>query len=162
MYLHASNIVFSMSMWLSCSYFSALSFNDAGTIILLPFMVISSIILISTLNYQYGCSSLVPKLLLMTSCRVHILTECLGVHHLGLSLLFLLWSSSQVCKCMTLLHWGLAHTWYFLSLFFHGCVGIVNLQWIDVVQACTELFCCIDGFIIVFFAACVTGLQHLS
>ena len=44
---YTSNLVFSMPMWLWCSCFSAFSLDDAGTIILLPFMAILSIIAIS-------------------------------------------------------------------------------------------------------------------
>ena len=48
---------FSMAMWFMCSCFSALFCSHAGTIILLPSMVILSAVVVSSLNDQYGCSS---------------------------------------------------------------------------------------------------------
>ena len=55
-----SSLVFFMAMWFMCSWFSALFYNDTGTISL-PFIVISSVIAISSMNDQNGWSSLCPS-----------------------------------------------------------------------------------------------------
>ena len=47
---HASSVVFSMPMCFRCSYFSAFSYNVAGTVILPPVLVVLSVIAISFLN----------------------------------------------------------------------------------------------------------------
>ena len=56
-YLHASSLVFSMSMWFRCSCFSALSCSTAGIIIPLPSLQCHVMTAISSLNDHYGCLS---------------------------------------------------------------------------------------------------------
>ena len=51
----ASRCAFPMPIWLRYSWFSALFCCDAGTIILLPVMVIPSMITNYSLNEHYGC-----------------------------------------------------------------------------------------------------------
>ena len=137
--------------------------NDAGTIILLLFMVIPLKIVISSLNDQYGYSSFCTSALLMASQEVHALVKCLGVPHLGLLLLPLLLSWSLVCLYMTSLHqWLCTYLVFLHPCLSHSCVWIANLQWIVVTQACTVFLCCFYGFEIVLFWACAIGLQNFS
>ena len=43
-----------------------------------------------------------------------------------------------------------------------SCIWIASLGRIAVAQACTVFLCCIGVFIVVFFEACLTDLQHFS
>ena len=54
---YASSLVFSITMWFRCSCFSAFSCSTAGIIILLPFIAILSMIVIPSVNDQYGYRS---------------------------------------------------------------------------------------------------------
>ena len=65
---------------------STLSRSGVGTIIILLFIAIESMLVILSLNDQYGCSSFCSSALVMSSLRVIVLTACLSAHHLLLSI----------------------------------------------------------------------------
>ena len=54
---YASSLVFCISMWFRCSCLSALSCSATGSIIILHFIAVLSMIGISSLNDQYACRS---------------------------------------------------------------------------------------------------------
>ena len=83
--------------------FSALSCSDTGSIIFLPFIVVESMIAISSLNDKYACSFFCSQVWSMASHGVHILAGCLGAPYRFLLFLFLLLSCSLVFTCMILL-----------------------------------------------------------
>ena len=78
---HASSIVFSLTLCFGCSCFSALSCIDASIIILLPFTLVLSVSVISSLNDQYACRFLCMSALIASS-EVQVLTACLCTCHL--------------------------------------------------------------------------------
>ena len=53
----ASSCVFSIPMWFRCSCFSVLPCSTMGIFIQLPFITVTSMIAISSLNDQYACRS---------------------------------------------------------------------------------------------------------
>ena len=62
-----------------------------------------------------------------------------------------------------LLHWWVYMYLVFLHLWLsYCCVWIGSLQSVVLILACVVFLCCTDEFIIVFFAAFVIGMQHLS
>ena len=148
----------SWSSRIRCSCFSVLSCNAAGNFILQHFIALLSIIGISSLNDQYGCSPSLPLFWFMSSHRVWGLTTCQYGHQLFLAFLFLLPSCSLVCLCMNLLPSLLCTFLEFLCL----CVSvwIASLWWIIVAQTCKVFLCYISVFVIVFLTACVICLQH--
>ena len=105
----------------------------------------------------------VPQPLLIACHGVHVLTECLCVHHPGLPFISPVLSCSLVVPCMTTLHWWLCIYLIFLCLCLsHGHALIANLQGIVVSQACTVFLCCTDGFLMLFFVTCGISFHHLS
>ena len=150
MNLNASNLVFSVPICFMFSCFSALSCNDA--VLLFSYFSWWIYLWLQSNLWMISMAAVpsVPQLLLMVS---HVLTECMGFYHcLGLPLL-----------PPAVMHWWLATYLVFLHLWLsRGCVWIANLQWIVVVQSYIVFLCCIDGFAIIFFAAYVIGLQHIS
>ena len=134
--------------------------SGAGTIIILPFMAIPSMIAISSLNDQYGSfhtSTFVDG----QPCNTY--TDCMSkCSSPRVDRLFLHFSCCQVCPCMTIT-FMVMHTLVFPHLLLScGCIWIANLLQIVVALVCTGFFCCIGVCIAIPFAICVIGLLHIS
>ena len=55
--LYTISLVFFIPLWLRSTHLSDFSCNATGTMIILPFIAVPSMIATSSLNDQYGCSS---------------------------------------------------------------------------------------------------------
>ena len=122
--LHTNSLVFSISLWLTCSSSSTFSCRDDGTVILLPLIMVLSVPAISSLNDQYHTS--------------HNSTG-----HLCLSSRFSSHISSSLMHSEMSVHVSIAFMFMHIpgissSLWCYGYVLIAKLLWIAVELAFTE------------------------
>ena len=135
-----------MSSWLICVWFIAISHSDVGMIIL-SLMAILSVIAISSMNdHQVFSSFWTSEVFIFFGCFSHFLC-----HHT-------VW---YVCA------WFYCMNGDVMLIFLHpyllcSFAWIANLWWIVVALGSIVFWCCIGVSILVFFEACVIGLQHLS
>ena len=147
-----TSLVLSMPIWFKCCCFSTPSCSTACIDILLSYIAILSMIVISSLNDQYGGRSFCHGVWVLTVCLCSLSSVAIpissGVMQYGIS----------VHDSITLM---VMHMPGFLHLCMsHGCVWIASLWWVAVAKACIVLLYYIDAFLIVFSEACVIGLQH--
>ena len=100
--LHTSSVVFSIPIWLLCSWFNICFCSSLGIMSHLPFSIIPSITAISSLKVQFNLISCGPSFLPSGKPMAHSLSCWSGDVWL-LPIVFLVWSCSLEC----LLHWCL-------------------------------------------------------
>ena len=154
-------LVFSIHMWLMWSWFRAFSWSDAGIIILLPFIVVLSFIVISSLSYQYGCRSFCTSDL-FDGQPYNIYSDSL-LRYFSSVVTGIISSAVMQSDCpwMTLWHIWLCSFPILLCLCLScGSAWTANLLWMTVVQLCTVILWYTDGCMIIFFVASVITLLH--
>ena len=153
---------------------SSLCFCDKGAVFSVSCLVIMQVLLFFYFSWQFcewlqshpwmtsmAAVSPIPQPLLMASHVVHTLMEYLSAHHLVLPILSPLHSCSLVYPYILYCIDRYAHTWYFF----------ISVLWLylDTQPAINSfglglytILYCIDAFIMIFLAASVIRLLHLS